>query len=122
MTWMFNASCFLSERPRYLISNDRREGALDVLVTYHAQGDPEFVCVKAEMVQIETTIQIEAKVAKLSCSGEKGTNIVVNVEEAVPEKNRGLNWNPLSRQIRPSAGELMAETSPTPRKMMKPPP
>ncbi|PMD36292.1 MFS sugar transporter-like protein [Hyaloscypha variabilis F] len=57
---------FLPESPRYLISKDRREEAFDILVHYHAEGDRESVFVKAEMVQIETTIKIELEASKLT--------------------------------------------------------
>jgi MFS family permease len=57
---------FLPESPRYLISKDRREEAFDILVYYHAEGDRDSVFVKAEMVQIETTIQIELEASKLT--------------------------------------------------------
>jgi len=49
-----------------LISKDRREEAFEILVHYHAEGDRNSIFVKAEMVQIETTIQLELEVAKLS--------------------------------------------------------
>lgn len=57
---------FIPESPRYLISKDRREEAFEILVKYHAEGDRESIFVKAEMVQIETTIHLEAEVAKQS--------------------------------------------------------
>ncbi|KAE9371095.1 MFS sugar transporter-like protein [Stipitochalara longipes BDJ] len=57
---------FLPESPRYLISKDRREEAFDILVHYHAEGDRESVFVKAEMVQIETTIKIELEASMLT--------------------------------------------------------
>ena len=56
----------LPESPRYLISKDRREEAFDILVKYHAEGDRDSLFVKAEMVQIETTIKVELEVAKQS--------------------------------------------------------
>ncbi|KAH8763908.1 MFS sugar transporter-like protein [Hyaloscypha finlandica] len=57
---------FLPESPRYLISKDRREEAFDILCHYHAEGDRDSLFVKAEMVQIETTIKIELEASKLS--------------------------------------------------------
>jgi Sugar (and other) transporter len=60
------AYSFLPESPRYLISKDRREEAFDILVYYHAEGDRDSIFVKAEMVQIETTIQIELEASKLT--------------------------------------------------------
>jgi hypothetical protein len=60
------AHSFLPESPRYLISKDRREEAFDILVHYHAEGDRDSLFVKAEMVQIETTIKIELEASKLT--------------------------------------------------------
>ncbi|PLN86954.1 general substrate transporter [Aspergillus taichungensis] len=57
---------FLPESPRYLISRDRREEAFDILTKYHAEGDRDSVFVKAEMAQIERTIQLELQGAKQS--------------------------------------------------------
>jgi len=57
---------FLPESPRYLISKDRREEALDILAKYHGEGDRENLIVKAEMAQIETTIRLEMDAAKLT--------------------------------------------------------
>jgi MFS family permease len=61
-----SAYSFLPENPRYLISKDRREEAFDILVHYHAEGDRDSIFVRAEMVQIETTIQIELEASKLT--------------------------------------------------------
>ncbi|KAF2870101.1 hexose transporter-like protein [Massariosphaeria phaeospora] len=49
----------IPESPRFLISKDRREEAYQILVKYHAEGDPESEFVKAEMAQIESTIRVE---------------------------------------------------------------
>ncbi len=57
---------FLPEGPRYFISKDRREEAFDILVHCHAEGDRNSLFVKAEMVQIETTIRIELEASKLT--------------------------------------------------------
>ncbi|PLB35976.1 putative MFS sugar transporter [Aspergillus candidus] len=64
---------FLPESPRYLISRDRREEAFDILTKYHAEGDRDSVFVKAEMAQIERTIQIELQDAKQTWGDMFGT-------------------------------------------------
>lgn len=56
----------LPESPRYLISKDRSEEAFEILVKYHAEGDRDSLFVKAEMAQIQSTIQIELESSKLS--------------------------------------------------------
>ncbi|KAF2649201.1 hexose transporter-like protein [Lophiostoma macrostomum CBS 122681] len=56
----------IPESPRYLISKDRAEEAYQILVHYHAEGDPDSDFVKAEMAQIETTIKIEIEHSKRS--------------------------------------------------------
>lgn len=50
---------FLPESPRFLISKDRHEEALQILIKYHGEGDPNNEFVKAEMVEIKTTIALE---------------------------------------------------------------
>lgn len=59
-------SRLLPESPRYLISKDRRDEALEILTTYHAEGDRNSVIVKAEMSQIEQAIQLELEESKQS--------------------------------------------------------
>ncbi|KAI9050009.1 hypothetical protein LZ554_006154 [Drepanopeziza brunnea f. sp. 'monogermtubi'] len=54
----------LPESPRYLISTERREEALDILCKYHAEGDRNSLIVRAEMAQIETTIRLEMDASK----------------------------------------------------------
>lgn len=56
----------IPESPRYLISKDRSEEAFAILVKYHAEGDPESEFVRAEMAQIEGTIQLEMACSKRS--------------------------------------------------------
>jgi hypothetical protein len=56
----------LPESPRFLISKDRADEAFEILVKYHAEGDRDSAFVKAEMAQIEATIEIELESAKQS--------------------------------------------------------
>lgn len=57
---------FVPESPRFLISQDRREEAFEILVKYHAEGDRDSPLVAAEMSQIENTIKLEMEAAKQS--------------------------------------------------------
>lgn len=57
---------FLPESPRWLISKDRSEEALEILARYHAEGDRESAFVKAEMAQMTTTHQLELEASKES--------------------------------------------------------
>lgn len=50
---------FLPESPRFLISKDRHEEALEILIKYHGEGDPNNEFVLAEMAEIKTTIAME---------------------------------------------------------------
>lgn len=54
------------ESPRWLCSKDRHEEAFEILVKYHAEGDHDSAFVKAEMVQIKSTLEIEMEGAKES--------------------------------------------------------
>lgn len=56
----------LPESPRWLISKDRHEQALAVLVKYHGEGDPNSEFVKAEMAEMKSTIAIEMEYSKNS--------------------------------------------------------
>ncbi|KAL1894771.1 hypothetical protein Sste5346_005747 [Sporothrix stenoceras] len=57
---------FLPESPRWLISRDKHEEALAVLVKYHGEGNPNSEFVLAEMAEIKTTLSIELEHAKMS--------------------------------------------------------
>jgi MFS family permease len=57
---------FLPESPRFLISKDRHEQALEVIAKYHAEGDTNSELVKAEMAEIKTTIAMELENSKQS--------------------------------------------------------
>jgi hypothetical protein len=59
----------LPESPRYLISKDRDDEALEILVKYHAEGDRDSLFVRAEMAQIRTTIKTELEYARQSWWG-----------------------------------------------------
>lgn len=56
----------IPESPRFLISKDRSDEAYRVLVKYHAEGNANSEFVKAEMAQIEGTIQMELEISKRS--------------------------------------------------------
>ncbi|KAL3475127.1 general substrate transporter [Aspergillus californicus] len=57
---------FLPESPRYLISKDRTDEAVEILVKYHAEGDRDSVIVRAEIAQIERTIKLELEESRQS--------------------------------------------------------
>lgn len=57
---------FLPESPRFLMSKDRYEDAKEILIKYHAEGNPESEFVKAEIIEIKTTLEIELENSKRS--------------------------------------------------------
>ncbi|KAF5026364.1 hypothetical protein F66182_1572 [Fusarium sp. NRRL 66182] len=50
---------FVPESPRWLISRDRHDEALAVLIEYHGEGDADSPFVAAEFLQISETIRLE---------------------------------------------------------------
>ncbi|KAK0103676.1 hypothetical protein ONS95_005686 [Cadophora gregata] len=58
-------SLFAPESPRWLIYNNRRQEALDMLIKYHADGDADSRLVRFEMAEITATLEME-KLQKMS--------------------------------------------------------
>ena len=55
---------FVPESPRFLVSKDRHEEALAILIKYHAEGDASSPFVAAEFQQIRETIRREIEASK----------------------------------------------------------
>lgn len=59
---------FLPESPRWLLTRDQPEAALAILTKYHAEGDTDSPFVRAELAQIQTTLELERTNAARSTS------------------------------------------------------
>lgn len=55
---------WVPESPRFLVSKDRLEEALKILIKYHAEGDADSAFVAAEFKEITDTIRLEAEGSK----------------------------------------------------------
>lgn len=64
---------FLPKSPRFLVSKDRHEEALLILVEYHADRDDRSESVRAETAEIKTTVALELEHARRSWLDTIGT-------------------------------------------------
>ena len=52
--------------PWFVVSKGRADEALEILITYHCEGDREAELARVELAQIESTLAIEAELSKQS--------------------------------------------------------
>lgn len=56
----------VAESPRWLVATGKHDEALQILVTYHAEGDANSQFARVEFAQIQQTLELEKELAKQS--------------------------------------------------------